>query len=68
MHAVAAARQAADPDARRGGTPGLVLYTSEQAHTSIEKGAMAIGIGQENVRQVPVDAEFRMRARRAWPK
>jgi len=62
MHAMAAARQAADPDSRtRGATPGLVVYTSEQAHSSIEKGAIAVGIGQDYVRKVPVDAEFRMR-------
>jgi aromatic-L-amino-acid decarboxylase len=63
MHAMAAAREAADPQSRtRGGQPGLVVYTSEQAHSSIEKGAIAVGIGQDNVRKVPVDAEFRMRA------
>jgi aromatic-L-amino-acid decarboxylase len=62
MHALAAARQAADPEVRtRGGKPGLVVYTSEQAHTSIEKGAISLGMGQENVRHVPVDGEFRMR-------
>jgi aromatic-L-amino-acid decarboxylase len=36
------------------------VYTSEQAHSSVEKGAIAIGIGQANVRKIPVDAEFRM--------
>src|SRR5579871_3548455 len=62
MHAIAAARQAADPGTRtRGSSPRFTVYTSEQAHTSVEKGAMAIGIGQENVRHIPVDAEFRMR-------
>jgi aromatic-L-amino-acid decarboxylase len=45
----------------RGAAPGLVVYTSEQAHSSIEKGAIALGIGQDHVRKVPVDAEFRMR-------
>ena len=62
MHAIAAARQAADPESRtRGTAPGLVVYTSEQAHSSIEKGAIAVGIGQDFVRKVPVDDEFRMR-------
>jgi len=62
MHAIAAARDAADPQSRtRGASPGLVVYTSEQAHSSIEKGAIAVGIGQQHVRKVPVDAEFRMR-------
>jgi aromatic-L-amino-acid/L-tryptophan decarboxylase len=62
MQAIAAAREMADPDSRtRGARPGLVVYTSEQAHSSIEKGAIAVGIGQENVRKVPVDSAFRMR-------
>lgn len=62
MHAMAAARAAADPEVRgRGGKPGLTVYVSEQAHTCMEKGAIAIGMGQEYVRRVPVDAEFRMR-------
>jgi aromatic-L-amino-acid decarboxylase len=62
MHAIAAAREAADPESRTKGTArGLVVYASEQAHSSIEKGAIAIGIGQDYVRKVPVDAEFRMR-------
>jgi aromatic-L-amino-acid/L-tryptophan decarboxylase len=62
MHAIAAAREFADPESRtRGNRPGLTVYTSEQSHSSIEKGAIAVGIGQENVRKVPVDDEFRMR-------
>ena len=62
MHGIAAARQAADPQCRARGTArGLVVYTSEQAHSSIEKGAIAVGIGQDFVRKIPVDAEFRMR-------
>jgi aromatic-L-amino-acid decarboxylase len=62
MHGIAAARQAADPQCRtRGAAQGLVVYTSGQAHSSIEKGAIAVGIGQDFVRKIPVDAEFRMR-------
>src|SRR5207247_3359452 len=38
----------------------LILYTSEHAHSSVEKGAIAIGLGRTNVRKIPVDAEFRM--------
>ena len=61
MHALAAAREFVAPEAREHGTPpGLVMYTSGQSHSSIEKGAIAIGIGQKNVRKVPTDAEFRM--------
>ena len=62
MHAIAAAREMVAPEVRSdGGGAGLVVYTSEQAHSSIEKGAIAIGIGQKNVRKIPVDAEYRMR-------
>jgi aromatic-L-amino-acid decarboxylase len=62
LHAIAAAREMADPEAREyGSRPSLILYTSEQAHSSIEKGAIALGVGQRNVRKIPVDAEFRLR-------
>jgi aromatic-L-amino-acid decarboxylase len=62
MHAIAAAREVADPECRtRGASPGLIVYTSEQSHSSIEKGAIALGMGQQNVRRVPTDPEFRMR-------
>lgn len=62
MHAMAAAREACDPESRtRGNRRGLVVYTSEQAHSSIEKGAIAVGIGQDHVRKIGVDEEFRMR-------
>ncbi len=62
MHAIAAAREMVAPEVRtEGGGSGLVLYTSEQSHSSIEKGAIAVGIGQNNVRKIPVDAEYRMR-------
>ena len=62
MHAIAAAREMVDPEARtRGGNGRLTLYTSEHAHSSVEKGAITLGIGQENVRLVPVDESFRMR-------
>jgi aromatic-L-amino-acid decarboxylase len=62
VHAIAAAREMADPEVRsKGATRGLVLYTSEQAHSSVEKGAIAVGIGRENVRKIGTDPEFRMR-------
>jgi aromatic-L-amino-acid decarboxylase len=61
MHAIAAAREFIDPEARtRGSLPDLTVYTSEQAHSSVEKGAIALGIGQNNVRKIAVDADFRM--------
>lgn len=62
MHAIVAAREMVAPEARTEGSHGdLTLYTSIQSHSSIEKGAIAVGLGQKNVRKVPVDDEFRMR-------
>ncbi|MBI4277454.1 MAG: amino acid decarboxylase, partial [Armatimonadetes bacterium] len=66
--AIAAAREAAGLRIREEGMAGrddlprLRLYTSEQAHSSIEKGAIVLGIGQAGVRKIPVDAEFRVDA------
>jgi aromatic-L-amino-acid decarboxylase len=62
MHAIAAAREMADPECRENGArPDLLVYCSDQAHSSIEKDSIALGIGQRNVRKIPSDAEFRMR-------
>ncbi|HYG79588.1 MAG TPA: pyridoxal-dependent decarboxylase [Pyrinomonadaceae bacterium] len=69
MHAIAAAREdlnlriREDGMSGRGDLPLLRLYVSEQAHSSIEKGALTLGLGQRSVRQIPVDPEFRMDAR-----
>ncbi len=61
MHAIAAAREAKAPEVRvSGGVSDLILYCSEHAHSSIEKGAIVVGVGKRNVRKIPVDAEFRM--------
>src|SRR6478672_4804980 len=63
MHALVCAREMVAPEARTEGSRNdLVLYTSDQSHSSIEKGAIAVGVGQHNVRKVPSDAEFSMRA------
>src|ERR1700689_343870 len=62
LHAIAAARAAMAPETRDIGAPNdLVLYTSDQAHSSVEKGAMALGLGRRNVRSIGTDSEFRMR-------
>jgi aromatic-L-amino-acid decarboxylase len=65
MHALAAAREQAASNTRKFGLSGRDLptfriYTSNQAHSSVEKGAIAIGIGEDNVQRVPIDAEFRL--------
>src|SRR6202040_3758253 len=65
MHALATARELAAPNTRKLGLSGRDLpkfriYTSNQAHSSVEKAAIAIGIGEDNVQRVPTDAEFQM--------
>ncbi|MEM8486952.1 MAG: aminotransferase class V-fold PLP-dependent enzyme [Bacteroidota bacterium] len=40
---------------KSGGNGKLVVYTSADAHSSIEKAAKIAGIGADNVRLVPVD-------------
>ncbi len=65
--ALLAARERALPGSRSSGLaagrPGgrPVVYQSDQAHSSIDKAVMASGIGIENLRRIPSDAEFRMR-------
>jgi len=39
----------------------LIAYTSNQAHSSLEKAAMVAGIGIENLRLIDVDGNFAMR-------
>jgi aromatic-L-amino-acid decarboxylase len=38
----------------------LIVYASEEAHSSIEKGVKVAGLGRENLRLIPSDAEFAM--------
>jgi aromatic-L-amino-acid decarboxylase len=62
MHALAAARQAVAPELQATGQSApLTIYCSEQAHSSVEKGALVIGVGKQNVRKIAVDSAFRMR-------
>ena len=65
LHALAAARERAADSIRERGLAGRNLavfriYTSDQAHSSVEKAAIALGLGEENVRRVPSDKLFRM--------
>src|SRR5437016_6307685 len=64
--ALAAAREALGLDIRGKGMTGrnlppLKVYCSEQAHSSIEKGALALGFGVSGVELIPSDDAFRMR-------
>lgn len=67
--ALAAAREArAELQIRQRGMAGrddlpvLRVYRSEQAHSSVDKAVITLGIGHENCVPIPVDAAFRMRA------
>jgi aromatic-L-amino-acid decarboxylase len=66
FHALAAARETlTERSVREDGisgpdAPRLRMYASEQAHSSIEKSAMALGIGRRGLVKIGTDAEFRM--------
>lgn len=62
--ALTAAREAAGVDVREDGLSGirpLMLYCSEEAHSSVEKAAIVLGVGRRHVRRIPTDDRFRMR-------
>ncbi len=64
--AIAAAREAVpEINVREDGLTGapqrLRLYSSDQAHSSVEKGAITLGLGQKGVRKIPADSSFRMK-------
>ena len=68
LHALTAARERALPGVRRtglGGHPdaarGLCVYCSEQAHSSVDKAVILLGLGHDAVRHVAVDDQYRMR-------
>ncbi len=66
LHALAAARERAMPAVRTHGlmgrdTPRMRVYCSDQTHSSIDKAVILLGLGQESLRKIPSDAEFRMK-------
>ena len=42
--------------------PRLRIYVTEHTHSHVEKAAIALGVGRDNVVRVACDDEFRMRA------
>jgi aromatic-L-amino-acid decarboxylase len=66
MHAIAAAREQAKElffearELNQANYSRLRIYCSEQAHFSIDKGALILGIPTEGIRKIPVDEEYRM--------
>ena len=69
MHAIAAAREGVALRIREEGMSGrndlplLRVYASEQAHSSIDKGIITLGLGQRALRKIPADSEFRLDAK-----
>ena len=66
LHALIAARAAAVPESRTHGLqdrPGLGrlrIYCSEHAHSSVDKAAIVLGLGQHALHKIPTDDAFRM--------
>ena len=69
LHAIAAAREGVEQRIREEGMSGrpdlplLRVYVSEQAHSSIEKAVITLGLGQRGLRKIPTDDQFRMDVR-----
>ena len=64
LSGLACARQQATGNASQAGLGDarpLRIYTSGQAHSSIERAAMILGIGREGVRTIELDDELAMR-------
>jgi aromatic-L-amino-acid/L-tryptophan decarboxylase len=65
--AIAAAREATGLDIAADGLPGrsdvprLRVYASQEAHSSIEKACMTLGLGRAGLVRIPVDQQFAMR-------
>ena len=66
LHALAAAREACGVDVRKQGVAGRTdvprhrVYASDQAHSSIDKAMIVLGLGEANVVRIPSDEAFRL--------
>lgn len=63
LYALAAARRVTYPEAQESGLFGLPsgrVYASDQAHSSVEKAVLTLGLGRSGYSPVASDAEFRM--------
>src|SRR5713101_8544062 len=66
LYALAAAREALSLHIRQQGmagradVPRLRYYASQEAHSSVEKAGIVLGVGQAGLRKIGVDSEFRM--------
>jgi aromatic-L-amino-acid/L-tryptophan decarboxylase len=69
LHAIAAAREA-DPSLRireeglagRADVPRLRVYCSEEAHSSVDKAVLTLGMGISGLRHIPTDGDRAMDA------
>jgi aromatic-L-amino-acid decarboxylase len=66
--ALAAAREAIGADVAELGLTGrselgggLRVYTSVEAHSSVQKACMTLGLGRAGLRRIPIDGRFQMR-------
>jgi aromatic-L-amino-acid decarboxylase len=63
---ICARERSSEHGAARGGLQGtgrpLVVYASGQSHSCVDKAALMAGFGRDNLRVVPVDERFAMRA------
>jgi aromatic-L-amino-acid decarboxylase len=66
LHALAAARERCGVGVRERGIAGRTdvvrhrVYASDQAHSSIEKAMIVLGLGEVNVVRIPSDGAFRL--------
>jgi aromatic-L-amino-acid/L-tryptophan decarboxylase len=66
LHALAAAREAVAPSVRvqgmsgRSDLPRLRVYCSNQAHSSVDKAVILLGLGHESLRHIESDDQFRL--------
>lgn len=62
---ICARERASDYALAKGGLQGqgkpLMIYTSAQAHSSVDKAALLAGFGKDNIRYIDVDEAFAMR-------
>jgi aromatic-L-amino-acid/L-tryptophan decarboxylase len=63
LYALAAAREFANLGIHERGVGGrrLRVYCSAEAHSSVDKAVITLGLGSEGLRHIPVDERFRMR-------
>lgn len=64
LYALSAAREFAAPGDEPAGAGGSALrvYCSTEAHSSVDKAVLTLGLGRDGLRHIPTDDRFRLRA------